>query len=308
MAEADELQRFLLKAQNPDGGWGYTNGSSWTEPTALALLALEARDTPGRANENGRTAESTGAYRNGCAWLAHTQRLDGGWPPTRTVSDSTWVTSLAALALSDIHAASDRCRRGVEWLLGQIKPELGPVERLVFRLRGMPLPIRPSGGSPWFPGTAAWIGPTAMSLLALSDAAGKDSGRQLQSHIADGNQYLLSQRCRDGGWNHGGSKYRSENANSYPEMTGMALLALDGVPPSDLNVSLKLAVNFLRSPGSMEALCWLQLGLARHGIDTDTPRARTDFECRTTRDISLRLLALTAGSANNKFLSRCWKA
>src|SRR5581483_7407222 len=137
MAEADELQRDLLKAQNPDGGWGYGNGTSWTEPTALALLALEAQTFIGLN------------YARGCAWLAQNQRLDGGWAPKPSIQISTWVTSLAVLALSETEPVSFRPHRAVRWLIGECMPGLGPIERLAFRLRGMPVPIQPSGGSPW---------------------------------------------------------------------------------------------------------------------------------------------------------------
>jgi squalene cyclase len=77
MAEAGELQRKLLEAQNADGGWGYENGSSWTEPTALALLALEAQQIKGSVYERAR------------AWLRSKQRIDGGWSPGPSVNTST---------------------------------------------------------------------------------------------------------------------------------------------------------------------------------------------------------------------------
>src|SRR5579864_8985336 len=75
------LVTSLLQAQNPDGGWPYQGGSSWTEPTALSLLALGARP------------ECTHGY----AWLAARQRPDGGWSPQPPVDQTTWVTSLVAL-------------------------------------------------------------------------------------------------------------------------------------------------------------------------------------------------------------------
>ncbi len=290
MAEGDELQRKLLESQNRDGGWGYKGGSSWVEPTALALLALEANQNKGSAYERGTT------------WLRQAQARDGGWPPNPRVSTSTWVTSLAILALSDTSFSSDMYRRGIEWTVRQVGPELSPIERIVLRLRGMPREEEARGGSPWFPGTAAWIAPTVMSVLALSDAALRNGSSELKDLIKAGKEYILSRRCEDGGWNHGGTRFRSQNAASYPEMTGMALLALYGVPESDLSGSIALAEKYLAAPGSIEGLSWLQMGLSRHG--RDCLNIVTDLPCRTTRGVCLRLLALNSYSSSNKFVTQ----
>ncbi len=285
MAEASDLQRKLLDAQNSDGGWGYRNKSSWTEPTALALLALEAHRLAGTA------------YERGCAWLRHNQRGDGGWPPNPTVETSTWVTSAAVLALSNADRASGRYARAIEWIQRQIKPEPGSLERFLFRMTRLS-PQQPSGGSPWFSGTAAWIGPTVMSVLALNEAARYDENARLRSSVKNGKEYILSTRCSDGGWNHGGSRFRSETAESYPEMTGMALVALDGIPASELSASIERAQAYLISPGSLEGLSWLQMGLLRY--DGNVLKRKANLPCRNTRDISLRLLALAADTGRNK--------
>jgi hypothetical protein len=290
MAEVEQLQQKLLQAQNSDGGWGYVSGSSWTEPTAFALLALET--------QAGKGAE----YERGCVWLKQKQRTDGGWSPVPAVDISTWVTSLVLLALSDVESGSRAYQRAIEWTVRQIRPEPTPIERFALRMRGLPRAEETSGGSPWFPGTAAWIGPTAMSVLALSHCARRSGDGQLRSRAERGKQYILSRRCYDGGWNHGGTSFRSQNADSYPEMTGMALLALHGTPASDLSASIQRAGEFLSYPGSMEGLCWLQLGLMQQG--RDRLDINTNLRCRTTRDICLRLLVLAAGSSTNKLLIR----
>ena len=289
MVEAVALERQLLQAQNSDGGWPYQKGSSWTEPTAFALLALAAQNST-----------SSSAYERGALWLQRHQRGDGGWAPHPDVPVSTWVTSLAALACSQNEIAADPYRRAVDWLVAEIRATPRPLETLVYRIRRVPPPVQ-VGGSPWFPGTAAWIGPTSISVLALGQAANRFNDSQLWTHVRAGQEYILCRRCRDGGWNYGGSRYLSENAASYPEMTGMALLALYGVPASELNVPLAFAEGRLESPGSSEALSWLQLALTRHGRQTSLPG--TAFPCHNTRDVSLRLLALSASSSTNRLLS-----
>jgi hypothetical protein len=289
-AEAERLQRQLSTAQNPDGGWGYQPGTSWTEPTALALLALSAYGiaAPG--------------YARGCEWLSNNQKSDGGWAPNPAIEISTWVTSAAALALSDTGFDPRKLRGAMEWILRQVNPEPSPVARVVFRLLGVSPPKAP-GGSPWFPGTAAWIAPSVMAVLALSRAARMSwataaEHEALRSAILRTQQYILLRRCRDGGWNHGGSPFRSEDAESYPEMTGMALLALRGVSPAQLDTALERAEVFASRPQSMEAASWLQLGLSSQGRHVQVPS--TGARNATLREVCLRLLALAEPAENNK--------
>ena len=78
-------------------------------------------------------------------------------------------------------------------------------------------------------------------------------------------EYLLSRRCLDGGWNHGGSLQRSETSTSYAETTGLALLALHSCSSPSLEVTLRFAETLLQKPDSTEGVCWLLIGLAAHG-------------------------------------------
>jgi hypothetical protein len=291
IAEADQLQRQLFTKQNADGGWGYQPGTSWTEPTALALLALKAHGSSGDA------------YNRGCAWLCKVQNRDGGWTPKLGIEASTSVTSIAVLALCQTGCDS-LLSRGVDWLLDQVNPEPAPVVRLALRTLGLS-PAKGPGGSPWFPGTAAWIAPSVMSVLALSRFAHSTSPapsryQRMRNAITQAQQYILSRKCVDGGWNHGGSSFRSENAESYPEMTGMALLALKGVSPAQLEPPLKRAEIFVSRSQSAEAASWLQMALMCHGR---SPQLSSSVgPCRSLRDVCLRLLACAGPNVDNKLL------
>jgi hypothetical protein len=257
----------------------------------LAVLALEAA---GRIQD---------ASSRGCVWLRQHQRPDGGWSPQPALDTSTCVTSWAVLALARSEGAQREIQLGTEWILRQINPEPSILQQLLCRVFNVPPPKAP-GGSPWFPGTAAWIAPSVASILALSQAIATNSAGSAQTltgAVSRAQQYILSRKCRDGGWNHGGSPYRSEDAESYPEMTGMALLGLHGVSGQELERPLQRAEAYLTVPQSAEGLSWLQLGLMRHG--RSLPPTNTPINCRTLRDACLRLLALTGPCASNKLFS-----
>ena len=211
----------LLGRQNADGGWSYHRGGSWTEPTCYAILALAASG-----------ASHAAEVRRGVKWLRHCQRADGGLAPRESVQESTWLTALALLLPADPEGI-DR-DRAETWTVAQTGRESGWVNRLRIWMLGGDSSIDSMSfdGWAWYPGTAAWVGPTAISILALQKLdkrGGQTDSASLRRRIEEGRGFLLARRCRDGGWNHGSTRALGYDSDSYPETTGLALLALHGV-------------------------------------------------------------------------------
>ncbi|MGE5646545.1 MAG: prenyltransferase/squalene oxidase repeat-containing protein [Acidobacteriota bacterium] len=273
----------LIAAQNSDGGWGYREGSSsWTEPTAYALLAL-AGDDPAAAR--------------GRRWLARNQRPDGGFAPRPSVEESTWVTALAALAGCGPAAEP----RAVEWMLSQSNRDSGFVFRLRQWMRGAAaLSENNTPGWSWYPGTAGWVVPTSLTLLALGKAARRNSGARLGERIAQGRRFLLDRMCADGGWNHGSSSALGFQSDSYPETTGIALLALHGIEKGRLARSVAKAKEHFRACRSLEGLAWLELGLLAQGAAA--PERPAGIPARTLMDSALAAIADRARQGRNVFL------
>lgn len=279
----------IRAAQNPDGGWPYHKGGSWTEPTVYALLAHQA----------GRTAVPRSAA--ALAWLSAAQRPDGGWTPRRSVDQSTWVTGLVALLPPQTLGTRSHAR-AVEWLEGAGGMESSPMFRLSALVRDGKLPEGPDlRGWPWFPGTAAWVTPTCMGILALKKCYWRRPSTGLRERIDQAQMFLLSRQCADGGWNHGSARSVGYNADSYPETTGQALLALAGTDPARLEPSFRLAQRFLREQRSSGGAAWLRLGLLAH---QQLPAGAPLFTmpCRTVPDTALTLLAAAAEQGYNVFL------
>jgi hypothetical protein len=189
----------------------------------------------------------------------------------------------------------------VQWLSRQVYPDLPALEVFVQRSLGVS-PSQAPGSSPWFPRTAGWVNPTALSILALSCWSNRLPDADLSKTIHRAQTYLLSRRCSDGGWNHGGSLQRSEESPSYPETTGLALLALANTVSPALDQALLLAETFLRNPVSPEGSAWLLMGLTAHGRKVQ--ERQVPLRPKTTRDIALQLIAFHALRGRNPFLQR----
>lgn len=279
----------LLAAQNSEGGWGYRGGGPWAEPTAYALLAL------------GGEPRASGSVIRGARWLAALQRPDGGWPPRASVRQSTWVTALAVLALGERLEAS-ALRSAVLWMLAQSGRESGFWRQLRLRLLGTQSDQdNRAEGWPWYPGTAAWVAPTALTILAMEKAGRRIALPQLEERLQAGRQFLWSTMCRDGGWNHGSNNALGYDSDSYPETTGLALLALHSTTTPKLRVALGAAERHLPACRSLEGTSWLRLGLLAHSSIVSGVHP-TSLRSRGVIDDALSLLAARALEGTNRFL------
>ena len=278
----------LLTAQNPDGGWGYRGGGSWTEPTALALLALGADPSLAALRDSGTR------------YLAALQRPDGGWPPRPSVAQSTWVTAVAVLAVCD-RLGAEPLAGAVQWLLRQSGEESNFFRRLRMRLLGLADNQSDGEGWPWFPETAAWTAPTALTILALERIRRRMATSGLEARLRSGRRFLWSRTCRDGGWNHGSTRALGYDAGSYPETTGLALLAMGGQQSPKLPMALAAAERQLPPCRSSSGVSWLRLGLLAHARPASGMRAN-DLAWRGVMDAALWLLADQAAAGNNAFL------
>ena len=151
------------------------------------------------------------------------------------------------------------------WTIEQTGRESGWVNRLRLWMLGADSDDTfKFDGWAWYPGTAAWVGPTAISILALQKLEKRGGGgdsASLKKRIDQGRGFLLARRCRDGGWNHGSTRALGYDSDSYPETTGLALLALHGVNGPEVAQGLVRGEQHLASCQSSEAASWLRLGL-----------------------------------------------
>jgi hypothetical protein len=279
----------LLGLQNTDGGWSYHRGGSWTEPTCYAVLALAASGM-------GDTLQ----VRRGAQWLRRCQRPDGGLAPRESVEASTWLTALTLLLPPALSGGSVDRKRAAEWVLAQTGRESGWVYRLRLWMLGAKSEVEMQfDGWPWYPGAAAWLGPTALSILALKKFNRQGNGVDVKNRVAEGRAYLLARRCRDGGWNHGSTKALGYDSDSYPETTGLALLALAGVEGAEISQGVARGEQHLAGCRSSEAASWLRLGLMAHGR---MPVAPALIAHGTTMETALAALADAAQQGRNLFL------
>ena len=267
--------------QNSDGGWAYSKGCSWAEPTVYVLLAQHAA-SPDRES-----------FPRGIAFLNSIARSDGGFSPQRGVEESTWVTALVAL-LPEAALSERQRRRAIDWLKSRTGQESSWRYKLHQRLNGDNEEY--PEGWPWFPGAAAWVIPTSMGLLAFQRAVESSlvQASDLKNRIDAGRRFLLTHMGADGGWNHGSNRALGRDGDSYPETTGIALLALRGVPASEQMEKAKTAARkHLATCKTAEGIAWLRMGLAAHG-----EQATASYEPVRRTIVDHALMSLASASRN----------
>ena len=281
----ESRRAFLRAAQNRDGGWGYFPGKqSWLEPTAYAMLALHGSPDSGEALDQ--------AWRLVQSW----QLADGSVRASGEIGDGTWVTALFVMlaCVRGVHDAN--VARGIQWLLQVAGAEHNLAMRAFsyFHLLKTKLDVSHEGW-PWRDGNAAWIEPTALTLVALKQSAGRYPSAKLEYRIREGEALVLSRRCSDGGWNCGNPNVLNFELPSYPESTGLALLGLQGRGRSELEAPLATARRFRLETKSSLAKAWLGIALRCHG---DNPPTAAE-NAWSSADIMLAALEMLAHPDGN---------
>jgi hypothetical protein len=254
MDMTDTLQHALetiLGREVSDGGFSAKDeGITQPDATAWAILALSAagveKSLIARAQER----------------LVGFQGLDGRLSFEPRLSAVIWVTPLAVLAWLVSSDFKEPRQKAIDFLLTQAglhwvneNPEIV----------GHDTSLR---GWPWVSGTHSWIEPTSLSMLALRAAGFKEDRRMTEAV-----EMILNRQLISGGWNYGNTSVFGTPLQPFPESTGIALSALEGLVLKERVVRsieyAKKQVLRIRTPFS---LSWLIFGL---GAWSDRPqRAR----------------------------------
>jgi len=289
---------LLLGAQNEDGGWGAVKGKrSNTESTSFALMALKSFD--GKLFDRQVTA--------GLRWLLGHQKDDGGWFLNDASKQSSWTTPIAVLALLSLQDQKEPALRAAKWILTQEGRKPGWVASLLVRLslvkKMTELDPYLSGWS-WTAGAFSWVEPTSYSLMALKKLKRSLTGTNCEERIRQGEMLIYDRMCENGGWNYGNSRVLGEALWPYPDVTAVALIALQDRAASEANqTSLRALDVMMREAPSGTALSWGILCLRLYNQDVGEWKKilvknfeKTRF-LGETKGVALALLAFGNGAS-----------
>jgi hypothetical protein len=288
---------LLLGAQNKDGGWGAVKGKrSNTESTSFALMALKSLD--GKPFDRQVTT--------GLKWLRRHQKDDGSWPLNDALAKSSWTTPIAALALLPFQDQREHALRAAKWILTQEGRKPRWIGTLLFRLslisKTVELDPYLSGWS-WTAGAFSWVEPTSYSLMALKKLRPSLVGTNCDERIRQGEMLIYDRMCENGGWNYGNSKVLGEALWPYPDVTAVALIALQDRAEREANqTSLRALYAMMREAASGAALGWGILGLTLYNQDVrEWKRILVNIFEKTrflgeTKPLALAVLALADGA------------
>ena len=293
----DQTAKLLRQTQNPDGGWGaIAEKQSNTESTALGLLALRSLDDS-RENSVLEKAEQ---------WLANTQNPDGSWSYGAGSKAPSWSTALAVMALSDSIVEAERLVRAGNWILAQEGSKPGILAKLILALSFQKKAVHLNDdlvGWSWTPGSFSWVEPTSYCLIALKKIKSRLSAKAVQERVDQAELMIYDRMCEGGGWNYGNAAVYGDPLWPYPDITALALIALqDHKERNDNRVSLRALSKMAETTDSGLALGWTTICLSVYGEDISELRKRLDQKfARTkflgeTKPVALAILASEDGA------------
>ncbi len=296
----DRIITELLQNQNPNGGWGAVRGKrSNTETTSLAVMALQA--LAGEATSDNR--------KRGIDWLVRQQNQNHSWPLNETVKEGSWTTALAITALGDSADHSERVRAAARWLVEQEGSKPGILAEIVLWATGK------SGvnklnkdliGWSWVPSSFSWVEPTSYALIALKKQRAGLVGTNVDERIRQADAMIYDRMCTGGGWNYGNSKVLDYALWPYPDITALALIAMQDHAREKANQeSLQILSKIARETGSGFALCWAAICLNLYGRDNSELLKPIDKRFTATAFLgetkTLALAVIALGAKANPF-------
>ena len=296
----DRIITDLLQNQNSDGGWGALRGKrSNTEATSLAIAALKA------------LAENTAAEnrKRGIDWLVRQQNKDHSWPLNETVKEGSWTTALAITALSDTTENSEHVLAAARWLLEQEGSKPGILAEIVLWVTGKSRVNKLDKdliGWSWVPISFSWVEPTSYALIALKKQRARLAGTNVDERIRQADALIYDRMCTGGGWNYGNSKVLDYALWPYPDITALALIALQDRAGEKANQeSLQVLSKLARETDSGLALCWAAICFNLYGQDQSDFHKQIDKRFAATAFLgetkSLALAVIALGGKANPF-------
>ena len=296
----NEAMTLLLRTQNSDGGWGASAGKrSNTESTALAVAAL------------GTVADKSwvAGVERGIRWLLQQQNPDGSWPLNEVAKEGSWTSALAIIALSAYPEHREAARKAARWLVQQEGSKPGLLAQIILFVTGKSNVNEINNdliGWSWVPNSFSWVEPTSYALIALKKSRLLLSETNVVERIRQGEAVIYDRMCKEGGWNYGNSKVLDYALWPYPDITAVALIALQDRAAETANqTSLASLRKTARETDSGLALSWGTICLDLYGQNTDDWKKliakrfeKTRF-LGETKSLALSIIALNDG--NNPF-------
>src|SRR6266446_345145 len=179
-----------------------------------------------------------GPMTKGLRWLLQHQKDDGSWSLSDASKQSSWTTPIAVLALLSFEDQREHALRAAQWILTQEGRKPSWVTSLLVWLslvkKMRELDPYLSGWS-WTAGAFSWVEPTSYSLMALKKLEPMLVGTNVEARIQQGEMLIYDRMCQGGGWNYGNSKVLGEALWPYPDVTAVALIALQDRRASEAN-------------------------------------------------------------------------